>query len=136
MKYIKNLMTNIICLFKFNFIKDYDVLIDHVDKLNQRINIERDKTANDYESLVKKLDEYLNRMVDLEYKVDTIKDDDLWELEKEISDLWSESEGRKNIKDNLINNDSLIDRDLLVDEVITRIVNQLVKANRIDCKSH
>ena len=82
MKYIKNLMTNIICLFKFNLVKDYDAFIDHVDKLNARIDVAREQR-----------DGILNRLVDLEFKVDdllNILSNRITDMDARIDDVKSD----------------------------------------------
>ena len=52
-------------------------------------------------------------------------------VKKDNNDLLMTNKDNNDYRKN-----NLIERDLLVDYVIKRIVNQLVKANRIDCKSH
>ena len=75
MKYIKNLMTNIICLFKFNLVKDYDAFIDHVDKLNARIDVARDNNDDKIYNLQDCINKLSNRITDMDARIDDVKSD-------------------------------------------------------------
>jgi len=154
MKYLNKIKNAIICIYSnikyilTNDLRKLDIYsTNHIESIENKMFEMDDIIKSNTNDIDDKCDEC--QVKDIIYNqfgcVDDLATyDDINDVKDDIKTLKTLCDILKDNNDLLMtnkdNNDyrknNLIERDLLVDYVIKRIVNQLVKANRIDCKSH